>query len=173
MRTLFALTLSRRLALIVGLSLPGVAIAQDPNIGGQGLAILTPPMTCYFDSTILYGSYAIEKHGSREFRFQLREDGILLVNGHEVKPLRSKLIGTNSWAAIDVGAIVVDPKEAAMLQLLPPDQKRQFQDMASGRGIMMTGGLVRFIQISFSDSSVVLSSIIDGKEVDIMSDRCH
>lgn len=134
--------------------------------------MLTGPMTCYFDSTTLYGSYAIEKHGYREFRFQLREDGILLVNGHEVKPLRLELNGASSWAAVDVGAIVVAPKEAAMLQLLPPDQKRQFQDMASGRGMMMTGGVVRFIQISFSDHSVLLSSISDGKDVDTMSDRC-
>lgn len=134
--------------------------------------MLTPPVTCYFDSATLYGSYAIEKHGYREFRFQLREDGILLVNGHEVKPLRMELNGTSSWAAVDIGAIVVDPKEAAMLQLLPPDQKRQFQEMASSRGMMMTGGVVRFIQISFSDHRVLLSSISDGKDVDTMRDRC-
>jgi len=133
---------------------------------------LTRTMTCYFDSPTLFGAYSTERNRYREFRFQLREDGILLANGHEVKPVEAHLAGTTSWATVDIGSIVVDPKEAAMLQLLPPDQKRQFQGMAKQRGMVMTGGLLRLIDIFFSDHSVLFRSVKDNKEVDRASDRC-
>jgi hypothetical protein len=130
-------------------------------------------MTCYFDSATLYGAYALEDRGYSEFRFQLREDGILLVNGREVKPLEVHLDGHNSWAAVDVGSIVADPKEAAMLALLPPDQKRQFLGMAMQRGIVMTGGLIRTIELGFIENSVVFRSAKGDSAVDIVSQRCN
>jgi hypothetical protein len=166
---------SYRLALLVGLSLPGLSIAQGFGFDGQGqgAAMLTQPMTCYLDSATLYGAYAIEDRGYRELRFQLREDGILLVNGHEVKPQQVEINGTSSSATVDVGSIVVEPNEAAMLRLLPAYQKRQFQRMAMQRGLVMTGGVLRYIQISFSDSTVAFTSLKDAEEVDSVSDRCH
>lgn len=134
--------------------------------------MLTQPMTCYFDSATLYGAYAIEDRGYRKFRFQLREDGILLVNGHEVKLQQVELNGTSSWAVVDIGSIVVEPNEAAMLQLLPPDQKRQFQGIAMQRGMVLAGGVPRFIQVFFSNSRVIFRSVRDGKETDTASEGC-
>lgn len=175
MKKASAKTTSLWLALLTGLCLPGVTLAQgfDPDVQGRGAAMLTRPMTCYFDSSTLFGAYAVENEGFREFRFQLREDGMLLVNGHEVKPVQVELNGTSSWAASDVGSIVVEPKEAAMLQLLPPDQKRAFQELAARRGLAMTGGVARFVQIFFSDHSVIFRSIEDTKELDKVSHRCR
>jgi len=159
--------------LTVSLCLSNLAAAQDFGGGGKGAAMLTEPMTCYFDSATLFGSYSTERNRYREFRFQLREDGMLIVNGHEVKPQLVDLNGGSSRVAVDIGSIVVDPKEAAMLQLLPADQKRQFQGMASQRGMLMAGGVPRAIQIFFSDNSVIINSLNqDGEEVDVVSDRC-
>lgn len=140
--------------------------------GSREAAMLTPPMSCYFDWAALYGPYAIEQHGHEEFRFQLREDGMLLVNGHEVKPVKVHLDGTSSSAVTDVGSITFSQKEAAMLQLLPADQKRQFQEMAIGRGMVMTGGVFHFIELLFSDQSVIFRSVRGGKEIDTSVGRC-
>lgn len=152
---------------------PSLGLSQDAGyIGGRGLPMVTRPMACIFNNASLFGSYTTEPNRYREFRFQLREDGYLIVNGLEVKPREVLLDGTSSWAVVDVGSILFTPKEAAMLQLLPPDQRRQFQDLSAGRGMVATGGVPRIIHISFSDSSVVFSSIVDGEETDISSDRC-
>ncbi|MHA7968098.1 hypothetical protein [Rhizobium sp. CAU 1783] len=152
---------------------PSLSVALDTGYGGgRGMAMLTRPMTCYFDNATLFGSYSTDRNRYREFRFQLRGDGYLIVNGLEVKPRDVQLDGTSSWVAVDVGSIIFNPNEAAMLQLLPPDQRRQFQALAAGRGRMATGGVERIIDISFSDSSVVFRSIVDGQETDISSDRC-
>lgn len=156
------------------LSVPSLSIAQDASISSDGSrkAMLTEPMTCHFDSATLFGAYTTERNRYRQFRFQLREDGILIVNGLEVKPAEVQLNGASSWVAVDVGSILFNHKEAAMLQLLPPDQKRQFQELAAHRGLAATGGVMRVIQISFSDSTVMFSSIVDGQQTDTGSDRC-
>ncbi|MFN3721278.1 MAG: hypothetical protein ACK4UW_20475 [Rhizobium rhizophilum] len=152
---------------------PSLSVAQDTGYGGgRGMAMLTRPMTCFFDNATLFGSYSTDRNRYREFRFQLREDGFLIVNGLEVKPREVQLDGTSSWAVVDVGSILFTPKEAAMLQMLPPDQRRQFQDLSACRGMLATGGVTRMIHISFSDSSVVFSSIVEAQETDISSDRC-
>lgn len=166
---------TRCLAIAVAacLSFPSLGDAQDTGYaGGRGLAMLTGPMSCIFNNAALSGSYSTEPNRYRQFRFQLREDGFLIVNGLEVKPREVQIDGTSSWAVVDVGSILFTPKEAAMLQMLPPDQRRQFQDLAASRGMMATGGIPRIIHISFSDSSVVFSSIVDGEQTDVSSERC-
>lgn len=160
-------------AFATGLFNPGVGLTQDAGYAnGRGLPMVTRPMACIFSNASLFGTYSPEPTRYREFRFQLRSDGFLVVNGLEVKPHQVQLDGTSSWAVIDVGSILFTPKEAAMLQMLPPDQRRQFQALTAGRGLAATGGVTRMIHISFSDDSVVFSSIVDGQETDISSDRC-
>lgn len=161
------------LTFVLCFSIPSLSGAQDTSYaGGRSAEMLTQPMTCFFDHATLFGSYSTDRNRYREFRFQLRDDGVLIVNGLEVEPRDVQFNGESSWAVADVGAIVFNPNEAAMLLLLPPDQRRQFQGMAADRGMVMTGGVKRIIQISFSDHSVRFASIVDGQETDVNSDRC-
>lgn len=144
----------------------------DPRMG-RGSAMVTDLLTCYVDNATLYGPYALDGRGYSRFRFQLREDGLLVVNGYEVKPVQVNIDGATSTATTDVGSISIQPEEARMMQRLSADHLRQFQEMAIGRGMTLTGGLVRFATVSFSESTLLLRSLKDDREADVNVVTCN
>lgn len=145
---------------------------MDPRMG-RGSAMVTEPLTCYVDNATLYGPYALDGRGYTRFTFQLREDGVLVVNGYEVKPVQANIDGATSTATTDVGSISIQPEEARMMQRLSADHLRQFQEMAIGRGMTLSGGLVRFATVSFGESSLLLRSIKDDREADVNVVTCN
>lgn len=145
--------------------------ATDPRMG-RGSAMVTGLLTCYVDNATLYGPYALDGRGYSRFKFQLREDGLLVVNGYEVKPVQVNIDGAMSTATTDVGSISIQPEEARMMQRLSADHLRQFQEMAIGRGMTLSGGLVRFATVSFGESSLLLRSIKNNLEADVNVVAC-
>jgi hypothetical protein len=57
-------------------------------------------------------------------------------------------------------------------QRLSADHLRQFQELAIGRGMPLSGGLLRFATVSFDELSLLLRSIKDDQEADVNVVAC-
>lgn len=84
---------------------------------------------CVLEARTLYGQRGVITTGFMVATFQLRADGIGLVNGRLVKPLDVQMDGERSIATFSVASFDLDPKSLAMSTFLPEDQKRELQQM--------------------------------------------
>lgn len=101
---------------------------------GRGSAMVIDLLTCHVGKATLYGPYPLDGRGYTCFTFQLRGDGLLVVNCYEVRPVQVNLDGATSTATTDLGSISIQPEEARLMQRLSADQLRQFQEMRSVEG---------------------------------------
>lgn len=128
---------------------------------------------CVLDASMLYGPRGVVTTGFMAVTFQLRADGMGLVNGRLVEPLDFQLDGESSTATFSVSSFDLDRKSVAMSAFLPEDQKRELQQMNEYLSVQRSGGLPRNVTVRFFDHGVVAASIENGREVDLMSQQCR
>lgn len=137
---------------------------------------MPPPsgiVRCILDARMLYGSRGVITAGFMAVTFQLRADGMGLVNGRLVEPLNIQMDGESSAATFSVASFDLDRKSVAMSTFLPEDQKRELQQMSDYLSMQRSGGLPRQVTVRFFDHTVTAASIEDGREVDVISDQCR
>lgn len=137
---------------------------------------MPPPsgiVRCVLDASTLYGSRGVATTGFMVVTFQLRADGMRLINRRPVEPLDFKLEGESSTATFSVASFDLDPRSVTMSTFLPEDQKRELQQMNDYLSMQRSGGLRRHVTVRFFDHTVVATSIEDGREIDNVPAQCR
>lgn len=118
------------------------------------------------DASMLYGPRGVVTTGFMAVTFQLRADGVGLVNGRPVEPLDFQLDGESSTATFSVFSSTSTESQWR-------DQKRELQQMNDYLSMQRSGGLRRQVTVRFFDHTVVAASIENGREVDAVEGQCR
>lgn len=155
---------------------PASAQTQEELNAYEAEYDMPPPsgiVRCLLDASMLYGPRGVVTTGFMAVTFQLRADGMGLINGRSVEPLEFQMEGESSTATFSVASFDLDRKSLAMSTFLPEDQKRELQQMNDYLSVQRSGGLPRHVTVRFFDHTVVAASIDNGQEIDVMTEQCR